>query len=107
MKEVSLNPSEIIRAIKIARNTFGTFDFTYVPEAILEGESDEDSCSGFWNDSVYCVCFFPKTAHENATNRHNANDDQDFQRRTNGLEQVLGIFKCSADDEVVAIRVTL
>jgi hypothetical protein len=38
MKEVSLNPSEIIRAIKIARNTFGTFDFTYVPEAILEGE---------------------------------------------------------------------
>ncbi|MEI8327849.1 MAG: hypothetical protein WCG02_01800 [Candidatus Taylorbacteria bacterium] len=106
MKEIRLTPVQICRALKIARDTFGTFEFTYVPNAIKEGE---DVTSGpdadFWENSACCACFFPKLAwEESASDIGMALDDEDFETRKRGFEQVCFILGCSAEDDVVAIH---
>ena len=105
MKEKSLIPLEICRALKIARDTFGTFDFTYVPDSIKEGEDvTRGPDANFWEDSAFCMCFFPKMAWKSTSDRGMATDDANLEARKRGFEQVCFILGCSAEDEVVAIR---
>ena len=108
MKEVSLNPSDICRLLKIASGTFGTYEFTHVPESIKKGEDVTDAPDSlFWESSAFCVCFFPKLAHRHATDPSEATNESDLQKRVSGFEQVCSIVGCSHEDEVVAIRVIL
>lgn len=105
MKVVQLSPEQILSVFKIAEKTFGTFDFTFIPSGIQKGEDVTDGPDAeFWISSVFCACFFPKTAKGSAFDSGNAENEVDLENRMNGFAQVCTILQCEPDDEVVAIR---
>lgn len=105
MKEIKLPPAEICRMVKIAHDTFGTFEFTHIPDRIKRGEDVTNGPdANFWEDNAFCACFFPKLASGYVDDRSHADDDAHFETRKRGFEQVCHILGCNGVDEVVAIR---
>lgn len=104
MKEARLEPSEILKLFKKATDTFGTFDFTYVPMKVKEGEDPVDYPENqFWEASAYCACFFPRKASKDANNPDCAQNQTHFMERQEGFREVCMILGCTEEDEVVGI----
>jgi len=106
MRTVTIPTSKIRRALKTARATFGTFDFTYVPDSITEGDDDgtDGPDASFWEGHAFCMCFFPKLAKKYVDNPGYAEDEAELKSNQRGFQEVCSILRCGENDEVVAIK---